>query len=66
LFKGTIIGTSRSDEFKEKSGRRKAAKKIIKHGIMNLICVGGDGTLIGANFLKEEWSNIIKSLLESC
>ena len=45
LIQGTIIGTSRSVEFKEKSGRLKAAKNLIKFGINNLICIGGDGKI---------------------
>ncbi len=45
---GTIIGSSRCDEFREKSGRLKAAKNLIKFRINNLIAIGGDGTLTGA------------------
>jgi len=39
---------------------------LIKNKITNLICIGGDGTLIGANCLKEEWSEILQKLLENC
>jgi len=45
---GTVIGSSRCDEFREKSGRLKAAKNLINFGINNLIAIGGDGTLTGA------------------
>ena len=34
-------------------------------GITNLVVIGGDGSLTGANLFKEEWSDLLKSLVES-
>jgi 6-phosphofructokinase len=33
-------------DFKERQGRLKAAKNLIKNGINNLVCIGGDGRFI--------------------
>lgn len=51
---GTILKSARSDEFRTKEGRAKAAKNIKKHGIDALVTIGGDGTFTGANILSEE------------
>ncbi len=47
----------------ERSGRLKAAKNLVKNGIHNLICIGGDGTLTGADILKKEWKSLLDDLL---
>src|SRR5512144_308518 len=39
---GTIIGTARSEEFRTRDGRRKAALNLLQHGIDGLIVIGGD------------------------
>lgn len=59
---GTIIGSARCMEFLEKSGRRKAAKNLIQRGIMNLVVIGGDGSLTGANLFREEWPEHVEHL----
>jgi 6-phosphofructokinase 1 len=61
---GTIIGSARCLEFKERPTRMKAAKNLVKLGINNLICIGGDGSLTGANVFKKEWYSLLKELLE--
>ena len=61
---GTIIGSARCMDFKERWGRLKAAKNLIKFGINNLVCIGGDGSLTGANLFKQEWSSLLKELVE--
>jgi 6-phosphofructokinase 1 len=50
-------------EFKERSGRLKAAKNLVKNGINYLVCIGGDGSLTGANLFKQEWSSLLDELL---
>ncbi len=45
---GTILGTARFPEFKEESVRRQAIETLNKHGINALVCIGGDGTYMGA------------------
>ena len=61
---GTIIGSARCMDFKERWGRLKAAKNLISFGINNLVCIGGDGSLTGANLFKQEWSSLLKELVE--
>ena len=61
---GTVIGTARCKEFRERSGRLKAARNLIKNGINSLAVIGGDGSLTGANLFKQEWSGLVKELLE--
>ena len=62
---GTIIGTARCNEFREREGRLKAAQNLIKRGINNLAIIGGDGSLTGANIFKDEWNGLVKELSES-
>ncbi|XP_058792570.1 ATP-dependent 6-phosphofructokinase isoform X2 [Phymastichus coffea] len=59
---GTVIGSARSQDFREREGRKKAAKNLVVRGISNLCVIGGDGSLTGANLFKEEWSDLLKEL----
>jgi 6-phosphofructokinase 1 len=61
---GTVIGTARSDQFRERAGRLRAAKNMIQHGIEGLVVIGGDGSLTGANIFRQEWPSLVKELLE--
>jgi len=45
-------------------GRQTAALNLIEQGIDSLVVCGGDGSLTGADFLRKEWSGIVKFLLE--
>jgi 6-phosphofructokinase 1 len=51
---GTMLGTSRSEEFKTVKGRAKAIKVLEQHGIEGLILIGGDGTFRGGTELSRE------------
>lgn len=62
---GTIIGSARCMDFKERWGRLKAAKNLVKHGINSLVCIGGDGSLTGANLFKKEWGSLLMELVET-
>ncbi|XP_076246778.1 ATP-dependent 6-phosphofructokinase isoform X2 [Calliopsis andreniformis] len=62
---GTVIGSARCKEFREHAGRRKAAKNLVTRGITNLVVIGGDGSLTGANLFKEEWPDLLKELAEA-
>ena len=55
-----MIGSARCMDFKERWGRLKAASNLIKLGITNLVAIGGDGSLTGANKFREEWSSLVK------
>ena len=60
---GTVIGSARSEEFRTRDGRRRAAKNLVKAGIDGLIVIGGDGSLTGANIFRQEWPSLIAELV---
>ena len=62
---GTAIGTARCSAFREREGRLKAAENLVKLGANNLVVIGGDGSLTGANVFKSEWISLISDLLKS-
>jgi 6-phosphofructokinase 1 len=51
---GTILGTTRSEEFRTKEGRAKAVKMLQDKGIEGLILIGGDGTFRDGTLLSQE------------
>jgi len=51
---GTILGTARCLEFKEKDGFEKAVQNIKYLGIEGLVVIGGDGSFHGAERLAKE------------
>ncbi|MGB9824800.1 MAG: 6-phosphofructokinase [Candidatus Hydrothermia bacterium] len=56
---GTILGTSRYPEFKNKDVQKKAVKNLEEMGIDALIVIGGDGTMHGAHVLSQMGVNVI-------
>ncbi|XP_065322849.1 ATP-dependent 6-phosphofructokinase-like isoform X2 [Gordionus sp. m RMFG-2023] len=62
---GTIIGSARCKDFIGRPGRLKAALNLIKNRITNLVCIGGDGSLTGANIFKNEWNDLSEELLKT-
>lgn len=62
---GTTIGTARCKDFQTREGRLKAALNLIKKGISNLVCIGGDGSLTGANLFRHEWESYLEELLKN-
>ncbi|MEI2824976.1 MAG: 6-phosphofructokinase [Dermatophilaceae bacterium] len=54
---GTVIGTARSADFRERAGRRRAARNLATLGIDRLVVIGGDGSLSGADQLAREWAS---------
>jgi len=61
---GTVIGSARCQDFRQRSGRLRAAKNLIQRGISNLVVIGGDGSLTGANLFRQEWADLLKELNE--
>ena len=61
----TVIGSARCSDFRERAGRLRAAKNLIDHGITNLVVIGGDGSLTGANLFRQEWSSLLDELLQT-
>jgi len=53
---GSIIHSSRCDEFETVEGRARALETCRKHGIDGLILIGGDGTMRGAEVFEKEGS----------
>jgi 6-phosphofructokinase 1 len=51
---GTILKSSRSEQFKTKEGRLKAYKKIKKEKIDAIVLIGGDGSFEGAKAFTKE------------
>ena len=62
---GTTIGTARSDQFRTRQGRLKAARNLLSLGIDNLIVIGGDGSLNGADVFRSEWAGLAEELVAS-
>ena len=61
---GTVIGTFRSKEMREREGRLKAVRHLLHRGIDRLVVIGGDGSLTGLNLLRNEWSGLVAELVE--
>ena len=61
---GTLIGTARSDDFRTREGRLRAARNLLEHEIDRLVIIGGDGSLTGANIFREEWPGLLAELVE--
>jgi 6-phosphofructokinase 1 len=62
---GTAIGTARSDRFRTREGRLAAAENFLKAGIDSLVVIGGDGSLSGADALRQEWRGLVDELVAS-
>merc|ERR1719495_446270 len=60
--RGTVIGSARCMDFKKREGELKAAKNLIDRGICNLVCIGGDGSLTGANRFRKNWASLVEEL----
>ena len=60
---GTVIGTARCAPFRERAGRRAAARNLLEHGIDRLVVIGGDGSLTGADLLSQEWDSLLAELV---
>lgn len=61
---GTVLGTARCEEFRSREGRRLAALHLLEHGIDRLVVVGGDGSLRGAETLRQEWPSLVEELVD--
>lgn len=56
---GTILGTSRSEEFQTEEGRKKALNVLKIYEIDALVVLGGDGSFRGAATLQKEGIAVI-------
>ena len=57
-----MIGSARCADFRQRAGRLRAAKNLIDNEISNLVVIGGDGSLTGANDFRQEWAGILSEL----
>lgn len=62
---GTVIGSARCKEFRTREGRLQAAQNLVDLSITNLVVIGGDGSLTGANIFRQEWANILDELVQA-
>ena len=62
---GTVTGSARCQDFRTREGRRKAAFNLVKKGITNLVIIGGDGSLTGADLFRQEWKSLLMELVSS-
>jgi len=53
---GTILKTSRCEEFRTKEGQGKAVETIKRNKIDGLVVIGGDGSYHGVQALSRDWS----------
>ena len=58
-YGGTMLHTSRCQDFREEAGRRRAIENLDRHKIEALVPIGGDGTLRGAVELGKMWEGQI-------
>lgn len=56
---GTFLYSARSEQFRTDKGQAKAAEQLKKHGINNLIVIGGDGSIRGAHSLTKYGISVI-------
>src|SRR5258708_40285160 len=50
---GTFLGSARSAEFREESGRSKALRNIAQQGIDGVVVIGGNGSQTGSYMLSQ-------------
>lgn len=62
---GTALGTARCKEMLELPGRRQAVRALVQQGIDRLVVIGGDGSLTGADTLRQEWRSHLEALVEA-
>lgn len=62
---GTVIGSARCQEFRQRDGRLAAARNLINKGIEGLVIIGGDGSLTGAHILQKEWPSLLEELVSN-
>lgn len=51
---GTVLGTSRSEEFRRPEGRARAAQALAGASTQGLVVIGGNGSFRGADLLSRE------------
>lgn len=52
---GTILKSSRSEQFRTPEGRKRAYDRLTEAGVGGLVAIGGDGTFAGARIFASEY-----------
>ena len=60
---GTVLGTARSEDFRTREGRLRAARNLVERGVDALVVIGGDGSLTGADTFRTEWPELLDELV---
>ena len=47
---------------RQREGRLRAAKNLVEKRITNLVAIGGDGSLTGADLFRREWPSLLEEL----
>jgi 6-phosphofructokinase 1 len=50
---GTFLGSARSAEFREESGRSKALRNLAQWGVDGVVVIGGNGSQAGSHMLSQ-------------
>ena len=48
--------------FRQREGRLRAAQNLVEKRITNLVAIGGDGSLTGADLFRREWASLLEEL----
>jgi 6-phosphofructokinase 1 len=56
---GTVLGSARSPEFAQPSGRAQALSNLAKRGIEALVVIGGNGSQTGSHSLHKEGFRVV-------
>jgi 6-phosphofructokinase 1 len=56
---GTMLKTSRSEEFRTEAGRERARAVLETNGVSGLVAIGGDGTFRGVHELARIWRGTV-------
>lgn len=60
---GTVLGTARCPEFRERAGMCAAVRNLVAQGIDRLVVIGGDGSLRGTEELRQLWPDLLEELV---
>ena len=52
---GTMLKSARSEEFRTRTGRKKAFDQLQERGIEGMVAIGGNGTFTGAEIFHKEY-----------
>ena len=57
-----IVVVNSPPSFRQREGRLRAAQNLVERRITNLVAIGGDGSLTGADLFRREWASLLEEL----